>query len=252
MINNASIVLHFQTITDPASGDVYCVEALGRLKVDSGRMLYPSEFFPQMTRSDMVKFDISVISQCLGLGALWHQQRIKTKISFNINGLCQARQSCLIKILRTINLLVDTGKISPSQFIIEISEQTAFKCNKRARNYLDALRTLGFLIAIDDLGAENSTLERLCILKSDIIKLDISVAKQLLEPTTKHNTLSLIKAFGLYCKLTDQKLVVEGVESLEQHHSLVGLSDFEGLVQGFYYSRPVPITTIEPQLISCI
>ncbi len=248
MMLNASVLLHFQPISNPVTGEIFCVEALGRLQKESGQVLYPGEFFHQMTALESAQFDIAVITKCLRLGATWHQQQITTKISFNINGICKANSNSLLKLIRAINNLIKQGKISAEQFIIEISEQTAFRCNYRARAYLNALRSMGFLIAIDDLGAEHSTLERLCILNSDIIKLDISVARQLLEPSTKYNTLSLIQALGVYCKLTKQKLIVEGIESVAQHKSLVDISEFEGLAQGFFYSRPQPISDIEPYL----
>jgi EAL domain-containing protein (putative c-di-GMP-specific phosphodiesterase class I) len=100
---------------------------------------------------------------------------------------------------------------------------------------LRALKDLGVRVAIDDFGADHSSLARLRDLRVDILKIDRSflhgVPQERSSAAIVTAILSLSRALGM-------NAVAEGVETAEQLEFL----DAKGCtrVQGYHISRPMP------------
>lgn len=91
--------------------------------------------------------------------------------------------------------------------ILEITEATAIRLEA-----LDVLRDFGFALALDDIGTGAATLESLALIQPDFIKLDKSLTQS--KNTKARN--SLIKAFVDHATRLNAKVIVEGIETLEQ------------------------------------
>jgi EAL domain-containing protein (putative c-di-GMP-specific phosphodiesterase class I) len=95
------------------------------------------------------------------------------------------------------------------------------------------LRSLGFRLAIDDLGAGYAGLSSIAMLEPDFVKLDMSLTRDLASsPLRQRLVASMVDA----CRDTGMKLVAEGVETV---HELAKLTELGcDLLQGYHFARP--------------
>ena len=121
------------------------------------------------------------------------------------------------------------------KILIEISERSFHSRvdTEMLVRELQELRDRGFLIALDDFGVESSNIQRLQQFPIDIVKLDRSLIRDLVQDqrqrTTVYSIARMIESLGLTC-------VVEGVETEQQAQVLQQM----GLVvhQGFFHAKP--------------
>ncbi len=117
--------------------------------------------------------------------------------------------------------------------VLEITERAALSEVKDVRNRVAALREMGFRIAIDDLGAGYAGLTSFATLEPEIVKLDMSLVRDIHKNPTKQK---LIGSMTKLCKDMGMKVVGEGVEYPEERDCLVELGcDY---LQGYLLAKP--------------
>jgi EAL domain-containing protein (putative c-di-GMP-specific phosphodiesterase class I) len=104
---------------------------------------------------------------------------------------------------------------------------------------INKLRTHGATFSLDDFGSGFSSLNYLKLLPIDEIKTDKSFIDDIVEDDRNIVILNAIIAIARGLKL---KLVVEGVESLDQVTLLNELG--AKVYQGFYFSKPLSETDL--------
>jgi EAL domain-containing protein (putative c-di-GMP-specific phosphodiesterase class I) len=92
---------------------------------------------------------------------------------------------------------------------------------------------MGCQLSIDDFGAGYSSMQRLCQLPFNEIKLDTEFVRTLQEQRCQ-TIISSILALG---DSLGMSVVVEGIETLEQRDKLLAMGCSRG--QGFFYARPM-------------
>lgn len=108
--------------------------------------------------------------------------------------------------------LKDSG-LRPEQVVIELSEQHQVDDPQTLFNAVQHYRSLGFLIAIDDLGAGFSGLKLWSELQPDIIKIDRYFISQIhMDPVKKEFVRSIVSL----AQTTGSKIVAEGIETDEE------------------------------------
>jgi len=113
-----------------------------------------------------------------------------------------------------------------------INDYDAYDANKK----LEELRNAGFLIAIDDFGAENSNFTRLQNLNVDIIKIDGLFVKNL---DTDMNSRHIVETMIYFAKKTNKKTIAEFVHSKAIFDIVRELGvDF---AQGYFVGQPLPM-----------
>lgn len=133
------------------------------------------------------------------------------------------------------NLLYTCHKynINPFQIGIEITEKVLMKIDKPKINELKELINIGISIAIDDFGAEYSSLNYLMTLPFNIIKID----KSFLNNINCEKNKALILCIMNLSSILKCKVIVEGVETKEQVDILTNLGCNN--MQGFYFKKPI-------------
>lgn len=130
--------------------------------------------------------------------------------------------------------LTEAFAISPERVVIEIIE-SKIRDAEALKRFIANHRGRGFLIALDDMGAGHSNLERIPSIKPDIIKLDRSLIKDIDREYHKQ------ELFDFFIKLAHRigvVVVVEGIET--EAEALSCLEHGADLVQGFYFAAPRP------------
>ena len=136
--------------------------------------------------------------------------------------------------------------ISPRRIVLEVLEQRAEDIERLA-DAVRQFRERGFLIALDDVGAGHSNVERIWQLNPDIVKLD----RVMLSHAAHRADMAAILP-GLVALLHEAgKLVlIEGVET--EHEAQMALACNADFVQGFFFGRPNPGVADSVQAAQCI
>jgi EAL domain-containing protein (putative c-di-GMP-specific phosphodiesterase class I) len=128
--------------------------------------------------------------------------------------------------------LVERHALSPSRVVIELIE-SRIRDMSAVHRFLDTHRAHGFLIALDDVGAGNSNLDRIVDLAPNILKLDRSLVSGLDKDYRKQEVFSC-------CMRVAHKLgvvvIAEGIET--QSEALACLERGADLMQGYLFARP--------------
>lgn len=149
------------------------------------------------------------------------------------------------KTLLFVNLhphdLLDDLLFSPQEPLRAIADRTVFEVTERAsledikdlHSRANELRRCGFRLAVDDLGAGYAGLTSFAVLEPEVVKLDMSLVRGVDENATKQK---LIRSFLDLCKDLRKLAICEGVETVNERDTLVGLGC--DLFQGYLFARP--------------
>lgn len=140
------------------------------------------------------------------------------------------------------NDLLDDGLNDPSsdfvmnsdRFVLEITERAHLDDIPDARARVGALRLAGFRIAIDDLGAGHAGLASISQLEPEIVKLDISLVRNVQNEPIKAR---LVQSIVSTCRELGFEIIAEGVETPPERDALLELGC--DLMQGYLFARPV-------------
>lgn len=138
------------------------------------------------------------------------------------------------------NVLKQTG-VTPVCLELEITE-TGKQYSDETLVVFEELKRVGVRLAIDDFGSGYSSLGSLRHLPIDCLKIDRVFISDLLDNPKDAVLLGTIMTLA---HALDFDVVAEGVEELEQVVILRALDC--DVVQGFYFSKPVPASEI-PEL----
>jgi EAL domain-containing protein (putative c-di-GMP-specific phosphodiesterase class I)/CheY-like chemotaxis protein len=120
-----------------------------------------------------------------------------------------------------------------SRVVLEITERSSLDTVKDARVRVARLREMGFRIAVDDLGAGYAGLTSFALLEPEIVKLDMSLVRDVHCTPTKQK---IIRSMVRLCKDMGILVVAEGVETSDERDALGELGC--DLLQGFLFARP--------------
>ncbi|MDO8695881.1 MAG: EAL domain-containing protein, partial [Pseudomonas sp.] len=134
---------------------------------------------------------------------------------------------------RTLQLLQTYG-IAPAQVVIELTEQAPIEDFSLLHTALHHYRSMGFSIALDDLGAGYSSLRLWSELRPDYVKIDRHFIDGIhLDAVKREFVGSILKMAGA----SRAQVIAEGIELPEE---LAVLADMGvDLLQGYLFSRPL-------------
>jgi EAL domain-containing protein (putative c-di-GMP-specific phosphodiesterase class I) len=127
---------------------------------------------------------------------------------------------------------VQTLGLSPQSVVIEIIESNVENVDELQR-FIKTHRELGFLIALDDVGAGHSNLNRIPLLKPDILKVDRYLVQDIADNFYKQEVFKSM--IGLARKI-GALIVAEGIETDKE--AMAALEMGVDMVQGYYFAQP--------------
>ena len=137
----------------------------------------------------------------------------------------------------TLELLEGIG-IAPQRVVIELSEQYPLDDANVIRDVIRHYKSLGFEIAIDDLGAGYAGMRSWVELRPDYVKIDRHFIENIHDDDVKQEFVLSIQeiARGLGCQV-----IAEGIETREEYNTLCRMGIAFG--QGYYLARPQSLPT---------
>ena len=118
---------------------------------------------------------------------------------------------------------------------LEITESAYTQNAAEIIRVVSGLRELGFQIEMDDFGSGYSSLNMISTLPIDALKLDMMFIRTAFSENGNPRMLSITMDIA---RLLSVPMIAEGVETEEQLKTLRAMGC--DVVQGYYFSRPVP------------
>jgi len=128
---------------------------------------------------------------------------------------------------------LDQLGLSPERIVLEITEKYAIENYGVFAEALGEFTRLGFQIAVDDVGAGYSGLEKIAHLNPNYLKLDRELIKDIDSSYIRREMARALKAFADKIGST---IIAEGIEREVERQTLVDLGIQYG--QGFLLARP--------------
>lgn len=239
-IQNNEFSLYFQPRYDYELSKVEGVEALIRWNHPERGLLLPGAFLPIAQRSGLLPgLERWVLSEACNKALKWQSMGLDFgRIAINV---CAAELQQTDFYDRVAGALQCSG-LAPSLFEIEITERALIGHYGSVVSNLRKLRELNVSVALDDLGAEHSSLQRLIECPIDVIKIDRFFIERIGEVKSE----AVISALLTMAKATEMRVVAEGVET-EAQLAFLRESDCS-VVQGYLHARPMPAVELETYL----
>lgn len=117
--------------------------------------------------------------------------------------------------------------------ILEVTERASLEGIDDLPRRIKTLRSLGYRVAIDDLGAGYAGLTSFAVLEPDVVKLDMALVRGADQEPIKRK---LIHSIATLCKELGILVVAEGVETEAERCTMVELGC--DLLQGFLLGKP--------------
>jgi EAL domain-containing protein (putative c-di-GMP-specific phosphodiesterase class I) len=236
---NESFHLVYQPIVETASGRVVGLEALVRWS-DTTRHLTPAEFIPVAEESGLVvALGSWVLTTACTQAVIWQRTGFQVRVNVNVSTMQFERPDFVDTVRRTL----DVSGLKPENLGLELLESVLVQRFDETASRIAQLRALGVRLALDDFGAGYSSLSYLHRLTFDTLKIDRSFISALGDARDTRplveSILSIAQSFGL-------DAVAEGVETHAQLETLLSLGCEK--VQGYLYSRPLPVAEIDAVL----
>jgi len=120
-----------------------------------------------------------------------------------------------------------------SNFVLEITERSHITDLTKFNEQLKLFKNCKFTIAIDDAGSGFASLYYIAEIKPDIIKLDISLIKNIDKNQQRRD---IVKALVQFANDNHIKVLAEGIERIEELTEIKKIGICYG--QGFYFAKP--------------
>ncbi|MCY7355130.1 MAG: EAL domain-containing protein [Lysobacter sp.] len=207
------------------------IELLLRLRDEDGKVVLPGAFLPAAERYGMLPaLDRWVIAQAIShFGKLHVSGRAPGRCAINLSASSLEDDALADYVLN----LIELHGVAPSRVCFEITETEAVRNFARAVRFIERLRAVGCLVALDDFGAGMSSFGYLKNLPVDVIKIDGSFIRDIDNDPMSYSIVKAITEIGHQLKL---EIVAEWVDSDEKLATLRTLGvDY---AQGFALHRP--------------
>ena len=225
--------LFYQPKLDMRRGRIIGMEALLRWEHPQRGIVAPMEFLPIVEHSDVI-IDIGewVLREALRQLQQWRHADPDWVISVNIAARHFQRADFVERITAILSEFPD---VPPHMLELEILESSALSDINHVRTIMQDCQALGIGFALDDFGTGYSSMSYLKRLPADVLKIDQSFVRNMLED---RDDLHLVSAVIGLAKSFGRAVIAEGVETVEHGAMLMRLGC--DLVQGYGIARPMP------------
>lgn len=233
----------FQVYLQPklslSSHTVEGAEALVRWMDPSRGLIPPDSFIPLFEQNGFVlQLDLYMLEQVCLLVRQWLDRGLRVPpISVNVSRLH-------FSTLHFVSQYADVCRrygVPTSLIELEVTETVVFEYPELFARIVEEMHQCGFTCSMDDFGSGYSSLNTLKDIHVDVLKLDRAFfgSRQMDHPRER----DVISAIIALAQKLNMKTVAEGVETPQQQRFLEGTGC--DLLQGYVFSRPVPVADYE-------
>jgi len=230
---NDEFELYYQPKVDSEAGNLKAAEALIRWNHPERGMVPPFEFIPVLEETGLIcKVGEWVIQAACAQIKAWNNAGLQSiRISVNVS----PRQFQDGDLAATVAGILKNTDTDPGMLELEVTEEMVMDDTCHTIDILKRLHNMGLCISIDDFGTGYSSLSYLRKLPVDILKIDQSFVKALMDDASARAITSSIIVLAHKLGLA---VTAEGVETEQQWNLLRNWQCDE--LQGYLFSKPLP------------
>jgi diguanylate cyclase (GGDEF)-like protein len=224
--------LYYQPVMSLETGKVAYFEALMRWQHRERGLIPPNVFLDLAEETGLiVPMGWQLLHQACHQIAEWGHEGYKASISFNLS----AEQFSTPELLGQLSFGLEVSGIDPKQLKLEITEGSLIENQDHAAELLEDIKRAGLEVYLDDFGTGYSSLAYLERFPLHGFKIDRAFVMKVITSDRRSAILQKIIDLG---KILEMAVVAEGVETSEELAALEEMGC--DMVQGYYYSRPMP------------
>lgn len=229
--------LFYQPIADTKNGTIRGMEALIRWEKEPYGIISPG-IFMEWLEEDPCIFDLG---NWILRTALNDIKKVRDEfpgcfVNVNVSAAQLERREFRQSVM---NILSETGA-RPEELCLELTERCRDLDVEFLKGEVDFFHSKGIKIALDDFGTGNSSLSLALELPFDELKVDMSFIRDIKD---KPQNQAMVQSIIDYAKRTKTETCIEGIENREVDDYIKKFG--ATWHQGYYYSKPVPIESIE-------
>lgn len=232
------LALVFQPLWRLDGNRVIGAEALVRWDHPEQGRLSPAHFLPIAELSDLILLVGDwVLERAFEHAARW-QAQVEDDTEWTLFVNLAGRQLADPRLVLRVEHLLATYGVRPERIGFEVSETSVV--DDRVVDTATALAGLGVQLAMDDFGAGYSSIAHLRRLPLDVLKLDGSLAANVVDGPQDR---AIVRAVCAIAHELGMQVLAERIETAEQRAALHGLGCHLG--QGYHLGRPVEPDDLE-------
>ncbi len=227
---------YYQAMVRAATGQLCGEEALARWVDPEWGLLTPDKFVPVLEEAGLLhRLDMHIVDCVIeDLKIKLDLETAIVPVSVNVS----LRDLGEVDLADEIARKLDNAGLSYELIRVEFTESAASDDPEGLKRQVEALQDKGFKVWMDDFGSGYSSLNMLQIYDFDLVKFDMEFVRNIQNDKAREIVAGAVRTarrMGI-CTLA------EGVEDVEQ--ALILESVGCDMLQGYLYSRPLPLETI--------
>lgn len=236
--NDERVLAYCQPVYNIKTGKFDTAEALMRLRLPELDLVSPEEFIPLAESNGYIHILTEMIlhKTCGEVNRIvkngYHIERISVNVSMPE---LKDKEFC-----NDITKIIKNNGVKGSQIALEITESRSEADFVIIKDKINSLRGLGTKFYLDDFGIGYSNIERIIELPFDIIKFDKSMVTSI---RSDKRSKKLIENFATMFKDMGYSVLYEGVETETDEQTCRSM--YASYLQGYKYSRPIPMEQLE-------
>jgi len=242
-ILSGNFEVYYQPQIDVKNEKIIGVEALVRWHHPVVGLLSPDIFIPLAEKTGLiVALDLWVMKTAMRQVAEWHAEELDPgTLALNMSMKQLESSSFEEEVHRSLDLC----GFKKQWLTFEITETEVMKKPDEVIAILETLHNLGIAIAIDDFGTGYSSLSHLKRLPIDKLKIDKTFISDI---PADEDAIAIVKTIIALAETLNLDVIAEGVEEEVQKEFL--LEQGCHIVQGYYYSKPLPTDEMREMLLA--
>ncbi|MBI4986349.1 MAG: EAL domain-containing protein, partial [Rhodocyclales bacterium] len=231
-LKHEELRLYYQPQVNAVTQRIVGVEALVRWQHPELGLVPPADFIPLAEETGLiVPLSEWVFRTACRQGRDWYERGLNVAVAVNVS----ARHFTDPNLFVTVRSILRESGMPPHLLDLELSESMVMKQGEETISILQKLKQLGISLSLDDFGTGYSSLAYLRRFPIDTLNIDRAfiqdIAGDRRDGTLAATIIAMAENLGM-------NVVAEGVESAEQFAYL--REHRCGVVQGYYFSRPLP------------
>lgn len=233
-LERQEFLVYYQPKILLATGAICGAEALVRWRKQDGTLVSPLDFIPLAEETGLIiPLGAWVLERACRDAKKWQLSHPEVGVSVNLS----PRQFLQKNLVESVENVLRESALSPGSLELEVTESAVMTNIESALELLRSLKQLGLELALDDFGTGYSSFQYLRRMPIDTLKIDRSFVNEI---PGDRDSVAIAGAILDLARNMNLAVVAEGVENQEQLNFL--RQHRCGMVQGFHFSPPIPLS----------
>lgn len=236
-LKDRQFTVYFQPKVRLDTGQVDGMEALVRWIKADGTVVSPADFIPLAEETGLIVplGEFVLEASCKAMQVMEGIGCTDLSVSVNLSPVQFEQENLVEMVLSNLR----ANGLPAERLELEITESTLMTDVGKSVEILNQLVDEGISISIDDFGTGHSSLYYLKNFPIDVLKIDRSFVRDI---TVDESDAQIVETVILMARNLGMDVVAEGAETQEQIDLLASFGC--KLIQGFFYSPPLPLEDV--------